>query len=97
MTPLSLVTYALDSYQFSVVLLDPIPAGGAIAVTFPSPISLGSVGLFSATFSSASCSVVPSSSLTVTLSGCFPSGLVSGAYSFSLSNIYNPPSLEPTS
>lgn len=95
-TPLSLVTYALDSYQFSVVLLDPIPAGGTIVVTFPSPISLGSVGLVSATFSSAFCSVVPSS-LIVTLSGCFPSGLVSGAYSFSLSNIYNPPSLEATS
>lgn len=30
------------------------------------------------------------------MNNCFPSGLVSGAYTLTLSNIYNPPSLQPT-
>jgi hypothetical protein len=95
-SPASAVTYALGNYVFGVNLIDPIPTSGTIKVTFPSTVTLGSVTLASATFATTTCSIALTSS-TVTLNACFPSGLAAGAYTFTLSNIYNPPSLQPTS
>jgi len=94
-TPVSLVTYASTNYDVAAILLDPIPSGGSIKVTFDSAITIGSVNLVSASFSTASCTVVISG-LVVTLSGCFPSRLSAGAVTFTLSGLKNPPSLQPT-
>ena len=76
-------------------MLDPIPSGGSITVTFPGTITLSSVSLVSASFSTATCSL-NSNSTTVSLVGCFASGLGAGVISFTLGGINNPPSLEPT-
>ena len=93
--PASLVTYASTNYVVSAGLLDPIPAGGSIRVTFDGSITLGTVTLASASFTTTSCTV-SKSGLVVTLSSCFPSGLPAGDITFTLAGINNPPSLQPT-
>jgi len=94
--PTSLITYALTNYYFTIKTLDPIPSGGNITITFPSSISLGSVNITSSSFSNVTCSVIVSGN-SVTLTSCFSSPLAAGTLTLNLSNIYNPPSLQPTS
>jgi hypothetical protein len=94
-TPASLVTYASTNYLFTMALLDPIPVGGSIAVTFPPAITLGSVALVSASFATVSCLLTLNANL-ITLGGCFAGGLAAGSYTFTLSGITNPRSLQPT-
>jgi hypothetical protein len=94
-TPASLVTYASTNYQVAATLLDPIPSGGSIKLTLDSAITIVTVALASASFSTASCTV-SNSGVIVTIDGCFPSGLAAGAVTFSISGLNNPPSLQPT-
>ena len=60
-TAASMATYANSTYTFSVTLLDPVPAGGSLAVIFPSTITHSTASLQSATFPTTSCSLSISS------------------------------------
>jgi len=94
--PGSLITYQLTTYEFTATLPDPIPAAGSILVIFPPTITLDTVSLSASSFSNSGCSVTKSSN-TVTISGCFSTIFTVSNISFTLSGIYNPPSLQPTS
>jgi hypothetical protein len=95
-TPSSLFTYTTSNYIFSVTLVDRIVADGVVSITFPSTITLGSVGLVSATFPTTTCSLVISDK-TVNITGCFSADYATLSMTITLSGIINPPSLEPTS
>jgi hypothetical protein len=93
--PSSLFTYASSNYIFSLQLTDSILAGGYIAIAFPSAITLGSVGIVTASFSTGSCSLAVSGS-SVNITGCFAATYTTLAITFTLSGILNPPSLQTT-
>lgn len=95
-TPSSLFTYASANYIFSITLVDKILAGGTISFTFPSTITLGSVGLVSASFSTTTCSLGISGN-NVNITGCFLVDYATLGITITLSGIINPPSLQPTS
>ena len=94
-SPANKTTYITTSYTFSVDLNDPIPSNGYIILTFPSPITLTSPSLLSASFSTGSCSLNQSGS-NLTLAGCFPSGLSVLSVFITIGGVNNPKSLAPS-
>jgi hypothetical protein len=95
-TPTSFITYALTTYTFFAVLPDLIPANGYIKINVPPTINLGTLSLGTCSFPTGSCSIAPLNS-TITISGCFSSDMASPNMTISLTNLYNPPSTQPTS
>lgn len=55
--PSSYVTYAFSNYIFSIQLTDKIIAGGYISITFPNDITVGTISIVSASFTTTSCTL----------------------------------------
>jgi hypothetical protein len=94
--PSNNVTYTLANYIFSIQLTDKILAGGSIAITVPTAVTLNSVGIVSSSFSTSTC-VLSVSGNSINLTSCFATDYTNLAITFTLSGFTNPNSFQPTS
>lgn len=95
-TTSSLTTYASTFYRIDQTLLDLIPAGGFIVISFPNTTTPQSPQLAAASFGISTCAVNNPSTYVINITGCFTSAMTNLALSLNISNIRNPPSFKPT-
>lgn len=95
-TTSSLTTYTNTFYRIDQTLLDSIPAGGFIVISFPNTTTPMSSQLVAASFGISSCSVNNPSTYVINITGCFTSTMTNLALSLNISNVRNPPSFKPT-